>query len=238
MTNKERIWNKLMEKIGNPKGVAGLMANIRSESAFKSTNLQNSYEKKLGMNDSEYTAAVDSGSYVNFIGDSAGYGLCQWTSPGRKQALLNYARSVGKSIGDMDMQLDFLIIELKTSYKYVWNALVSATSVREASDIVMTKFERPKNQSEKAKAGRAKYGTEYYNQFCKTTAPSTSEQFYPVPNYNGYSIADALKSIGVDNSYTFRKKIAAKNGMVSYRGTISENNRLLDKLRRGVLVRA
>jgi long-subunit fatty acid transport protein len=37
-----------------------------------------------------------------------GYGLAQWTFWSRKQALLDFAKTAGKSIGDMTMQLDFL----------------------------------------------------------------------------------------------------------------------------------
>ena len=50
------------------------------------------YEKGLGLTDAEYTAAVDSGSYSNFVRDSSGYGLAQWTYWSRKEAMLNYAR--------------------------------------------------------------------------------------------------------------------------------------------------
>ncbi len=49
------------------------------------------------MTDTTYTAAVDSGSYTNFVHDSAGYGLAQWTYHSRKQALLDFARAAGKS---------------------------------------------------------------------------------------------------------------------------------------------
>ena len=98
-TNEQKIWNFLKEKIGSDLGVAGLMGNLYAESALKPGNLQNSYEKKLGYTDSSYTEAVDDGSYSNFVRDSAGYGLAQWTYWSRKEALLNYAKSVGKSVG-------------------------------------------------------------------------------------------------------------------------------------------
>ena len=45
-------------------GVAGILINIECESAFKSTNLQDSYELSLGMNDAQYTSRVDNGSYM------------------------------------------------------------------------------------------------------------------------------------------------------------------------------
>lgn len=67
------------------------MGNLYAESALKPTNLQNTYEKKLGFSDTAYTQAVDNGTYTNFVKDSAGYGLAQWTHWSRKQALLAYA---------------------------------------------------------------------------------------------------------------------------------------------------
>ena len=69
------------------------MGNLEAESAMTPTNLQNSYESKLGMNDAEYTASVDAGVYTNFATDAAGYGLAQWTWNTRKQALLNHCKS-------------------------------------------------------------------------------------------------------------------------------------------------
>jgi hypothetical protein len=39
--------------------------------------------------------------------------------------------------------MEFLAYQLSTSYKTVWATLLGATSVREASDAVLLKFERP-----------------------------------------------------------------------------------------------
>ena len=155
---RENIYNKLMAEINNTYGVCGLLGNIQSESNFKSTNMQNSYEARLGMNDTTYTQAVDNGSYTDFAIDRVGYGLCQWTSSGRKAGLLAYAKEHSKSIGDEDMQVDYLLHELSTGYKAVLKVLKNATSVKEASDYVCTKYERPADQSEKALANRAKKG--------------------------------------------------------------------------------
>lgn len=170
MSNEQKIWSFLFGKIGNAYGVAGLMGNLNAESGLRPNNLQNTYEKSLGMSDDKYTAAVDNGSYTNFAKDSAGYGLAQWTYHTRKAALLAYAKSVGASIGSLDMQLNFLYKELSENYKTsVLAVLKSAKSVREASDIVLTKFERPANQSEAVKVKRAEYGRIYYNKYAATS---------------------------------------------------------------------
>lgn len=139
-------------------GAVGLLGNIKAESGFVSYNLQQTYEKKLGMSDKEYTAAVDSGKYSKekFTKDAAGYGLCQWTYKTRKANLYDFAKKKKSSIGSAEMQIDFLIEELKNSYKAVYNKLCKTDSIDEAARYVMLKFEKPANVSESAQKGRVK----------------------------------------------------------------------------------
>ena len=173
-TTAKTIWNFLISKGMTEAGAAALMGNLFAESGLNSTNLQNSFESSLGYNDASYTTAVDNGSYryktytdvrSSFSRDSAGYGLAQWTYWSRKQALYDYAKSRGTSIGNLNMQLDFLWQELNASYPTVVKALTTATSVKTASDIVLTQFERPADQSTSVKELRANYGRAYYSYF-------------------------------------------------------------------------
>ena len=145
-STERTIWNFLRCKGMSPAGAAGLMGNLYAESGLNPQNLQNSYEKRLGFTDTAYMAAVDSGAYSNFVHDSAGYGLAQWTYWSRKESLLNFARKTSASIGSLEMQLDFMIRELK-GYAAVWEVLRTARTVREASDIVLTRYERPADMS-------------------------------------------------------------------------------------------
>ena len=169
-TNEERIWNYLIGKGMSSAGAAGLMGNLYAESALNPKNLQNTSEKKLGYTDDSYTAAVDNGSYSNFVRDSAGYGLAQWTYWSRKQNMLEFARAAGKSIGDLEMQLDFLFKELSEGYKTVLATLKAATTVKAASDSILLNYERPADQSEAVKAKRASYGQTYYDKYAKTAS--------------------------------------------------------------------
>lgn len=185
-TNEERIWGFLVGKGMSEAGAAGLMGNLYAESGLNPQNLQNTYEKKLGYTDAAYTAAVDSGKYQNFVKDSAGYGLAQWTYWSRKQNLLNFARAAGKSIGDLDMQLDFLFKELSESYKSVLATLKTATSVRAASDSVLLNFERPANQGETVRAKRASYGQSYFDKYSVGKGGNTMSNS-PLVNYTKLS---------------------------------------------------
>ena len=169
--NEKAIWDYLYGKIGNAYGVAGLMGNLYAESALRPNNLQNTYEKKLGLSDTQYTAKVDDGSYTNFVKDSAGYGLAQWTYWSRKQALQEYAKASGKSIGDLDMQLAFIWKELSEGYKALLKTLQTATSVTDASTAVLTQYERPADQGASVQAKRTGYGQTYYDKYAGATYP-------------------------------------------------------------------
>lgn len=203
-----RIWNYLYSFIGNPYGTAGLMGNLCAESALRPNNLQDQYEALLGYDDITYTQAVDDGSYDNFVGDSAGYGLAQWTYYARKQNLYDFAQAQGKSIGDLDLQLQFLSRELTGTS--ILAVLRSATSVREASDVVLLQFEAPLDQSEKVQLVRARLGELYYNSFVlgtqaegqltqkqrKVIEIATNSDSYGIPANPGYCQAWAAYVYG------------------------------------------
>lgn len=142
-SNEQIIWQFLKKQGFTDAGAAGMMGNLFAESALSPINLQNTYEKKLGYSDSAYTTAVDNGTYTNFVKDSAGYGLAQWTYWSRKQNLLNYAKSKGVSIGDLNMQLEFLMQELSAGYSSLLKTLKTTNSVLVASNGVLLQFERP-----------------------------------------------------------------------------------------------
>ena len=190
-TNEEIIWNFLLGKIGNEYGVAGMMGNLYAESGLRPDNLQNAYEKRLGYTDASYTAAVDNGTYKKFGTDSAGYGLAQWTYHTRKKALLAFAQSKKKSVGDLGMQLEFLYKELSESYKGVFADLKSAKTILAASNSVLMKFERPANQSAAVQNKRAAYGQKFYDKYAGKT-PVVPEQKPSAVPYRVRVTADVL----------------------------------------------
>ena len=128
MANESTIWNFLKGKGISNYGIAGIMGNLYAESGLLPNNLENTYEKKLGMTDAQYTAAVDNGTYKNFVKDAAGYGLAQWTYYTRKQGLLDYVKSKGVSIGNLNAQLDYLYKELSAMSGFA-ASVKNATSV-------------------------------------------------------------------------------------------------------------
>lgn len=201
------IWDFLISKGLNAYAVAGLMGNLYAESALNPKNLQNTSNKKLNMTDEEYTQKVDDGTYTNFVRDSAGYGLAQWTYWSRKQNLHEFAKSAGKSIGDLGMQLEFLWNELQ-GYKAVINTLKTAKSIREASDAVITGYERPADQSEGAKKKRAEYGQVYYDRYTKLTQKENGSAC-TVKEFQEWLNEKYSAGLVVDNSYGPKTEAAA-----------------------------
>lgn len=213
-SDEKTIWDFLFKKIGNTYGVAGLMGNLYAESSLRSTNLQNTYETSLGYSDASYTSAVDSGKYTNFVRDNAGYGLAQWTYYIRKQNLLNFAKYKNKSIGDLEMQLEFLYEELSKDYVSVLTSLKSSKSVKAASDVVLTQFEKPKDQSDSVKSKRAGFGQVYYDRYAKS---SIVREVKKDENGRWYCYTNGVKDI----SFTGLAKNNAgtwycKNGLVDF----------------------
>lgn len=196
--DEKTIWNFLMVHIDNEYGVAGLMGNLYAESALRSNNLQQSYETKLGYNDTTYTTAVDNGSYDNFVKDAAGYGLAQWTYWSRKQAMLEFHQSKKKSIGDLQTQLEFLVKELSESYKGVWSDLKNATSILAASNSVLLKFERPANQGESVQKKRAEYGQKYYDKYADEV-PTTQPEVPSTPAETEFKVGDIVNFNGTNH---------------------------------------
>lgn len=191
VSDESRIWDFLRGRGLSAIATAGVMGNLHAESVLNPKNLQNSFEKKLGMNDEEYTKAVDSGKYTNFVHDGAGYGLAQWTYFSRKQALLDYAKQRKSSIGDLYTQLDFMWQEM-SGYLGLFEVLAKAKTIREASDAIMTGYEKPADQSEAAKQRRGLFAQQYYEKFA-TSVPDATATATPRSQFTVNIISDSVR---------------------------------------------
>ena len=214
-TNEERIWNFLKAHDFTDTGAAAMMGNMQAESCCRSDNLQDTYNTRLGMTDAQYVAAVDSGNYGNFANDGAGFGLNQWTWGPWKKSLLEFSRMQGKSIGDLEMQLEYLLAVLSGDCAAVLKKCRTGDSIRAISDVILTQFERPADQGEGTRAYRAKLGQSFYDKFAgaevivEDPAPATEpapEQ--PVRSSRETFVATAASFIGcMEADGSFRKII-------------------------------
>ena len=71
-----------------------------------------------------------------------------------------------------------------------------------------------------------------YNEVQKIVNNGTTSYY---KKFNNSSLVDGLKSIGVDSSFSNRKKIAKANGISNYEGTTSQNNKLCSLAKQGKL---
>jgi lysophospholipase L1-like esterase len=140
--NHQKAFNYFISKGFTPQQSAGIVGNLDAESGVNPRIIQ-------GGGESDNIT----------VNNRTGYGIAQWTSSGRQQGLVDFARSRGLLIeGDLALQLDYLMKELTEGYTDVFTAIKAAPDLKTASDIFMTKFERPKDQSPSARDGRAARG--------------------------------------------------------------------------------
>lgn len=153
-----------------PIAACAMGGNMMCESNMTANIAQRGMTK---LTDAEYTAAADSGA-IDFALDAVGYGLCQWTYFTRKQRLLEYAKSMGASVGDEETQVNFCLKELKTEYRVLWEYLTTAQDLYGAAARICKEYERPavNNIADRANAGNALY-MQYGSQLDATAAGET-----------------------------------------------------------------
>lgn len=205
--NEKIIWDFLLAHIKNEYGVAGLIGNLFGESTLRPENLENIYEKRWKTSDAAYTDAINNGTYTReqFKNDKGGYGIAQWTFWSRKEGLYDYAKQLGVLINDLNMQLNYLWIELTTKYTTTLDVLYNAKSVKEASDEVLVHFEHPgavddPNKVDKVKATRYSYSMNYYDKFATGSEPTG------IYMYDGVNYAPVFDPTFYSNRYNDLKK--------------------------------
>jgi hypothetical protein len=83
------------------------------------------------------------------VPNESSYGLAQWNQyAGRLPALENYAASYRAPASDFDTQLNFIVREMNTTEQAARDALMRATTPKEALDAV-TAYERPLGYTQK-----------------------------------------------------------------------------------------
>ena len=166
MSNEQMIWKLLMEGIGNPYGVAALMGNLMAESSLNPLCKTGGKADIKKLSAAEYASRVQTGliSRDKFAHDGVAFGLAQWCYWSRKDALWVYADDNRMDIREVKTQIGYMLKEIR-KYKTVWTALQEAKTVKEASDVVLLRYEKPANTSDAIKEKRAKYGEEYFTKY-------------------------------------------------------------------------
>ena len=160
---ENEIWRILTAKWGlTDFQAAGLMSSIQAESSFCPYNVQ-------GMGGSD-----DRGAYTYNTGDSVGFGLCQWTSSGRKAALQSYASAHGgsKLVWDFDTQMGFMAQEVDMA------VLKACKTLYEAAEWAVMRYERPNQRYANSWPGtRYEKGKEIYRRHTGKAYEETALSF-------------------------------------------------------------
>lgn len=219
MSKEKIIWDFFKSKGLNDYSCAGLMGNLQSESGLNPKNLENYYESRLGFTDESYVQAVDNGTYTKdqFIYDQAGFGIYQITYWSRKKGFYEYVKSKGASIGNLEVQLEYLYKELSTSYKSVLSTLKNATSILEASNAVLFKFENPADQSVKVQNYRASLGQQFYDKYAGKQVSQPQEVVQETKtNDMTYTVKSGDTLSGIASKYnTTYQKLAEYNNIAN-----------------------
>lgn len=168
----QAIWKFFIEKGVSEIGTAGIMGNLYQESHFAANNMQNRFEGVY--NDETYTAAVDSGAYTNFIHDNIAYGIAQFKWWTLKRDLLAYACERGTSIGNLEMQLNFLWSTMNSPlYEtvYLVSDLNACTTPGDAATVFLRDYEKAGANAETE--ARIAYANSTYEQFVGNNSGST-----------------------------------------------------------------
>lgn len=137
----QTIFTRLVAAGMTPESACGMLGNMQAESGLRSNNAQDGLSP---LSDPVYTDYANRG-LIDFVNDSIGYGLCQWTLASRKRKMIDFHRQRGVSIDHEDTQVDFCLWELQNEpeYRELWNFLCTNKGVAAAADLICEKFERP-----------------------------------------------------------------------------------------------
>ncbi len=135
--NKEKVYNFLISKGLTPNQAAGIMGNMEAEAGFNPKLVEYAYSDPPHESD-------DVPPNRNSAGQP-GYGLVQWTSPGRKDGLRKRATEQNKKASDLGLQLDYFYYELFESdgYKKTGDKIKASDSLENAAEVMLKEYEIP-----------------------------------------------------------------------------------------------
>lgn len=162
-TQEQYIWYYILGilnalEINNAKLIASaIVGGIIAESEGSPILLNPDYTNEddyidMKMSSELYTLRIDNfynlnNEYRNFPYDGAGYGIIQYDTYNTKIKLLEYSKSQKQSIGNLKLQLDFLMNDLQFNHKEKWTKLLKSTTTDKASGIIHEYFNSIKADS-------------------------------------------------------------------------------------------
>ncbi len=137
--NTAKAFNYLIDQGFTPHQAAGITGNLLGESGLMPNRKQG--------------AGIQTISSVKEIVPNVGFGIAQWTPVTRQQAWIEFAEKKGEDALSLELQLQFLMDELKTNSGYGLKEIKEAGDVRQATWIFLAFFEIPGSVLDAGKAG-------------------------------------------------------------------------------------
>lgn len=137
--NAAKAYNYLVgEDVGlKPFQAQGIVGNLMGESSVMPNRKQGA-----GMQTIDSIKPIQT-DIANGDVPSLGFGIAQWTSPGRQQAWLDFAKKQGEDALSLSLQLKYLVHELETDPHYGYAELKKTSDLKNATWIFLAFFERP-----------------------------------------------------------------------------------------------
>lgn len=206
-------------------GAIGLLGNLQGETSdFDPMSLETLYRNRFGLTDAEYTDRANKGLKVyndkTFVFDSAGYGIAQWTWWDRKKGLLEFAQSLGKSVGDLAVQVQHMFKEMQTRYPKTWKVLTTTDDYREAVKICVNEYEKPANANQAIET-RCGYAANFLKQY--EDIPAVEER-PAVDNSQTTEVADRLKVVNLALSQVGYKEKKSNSQLDDFDANAGTNN--------------
>lgn len=152
--NATKIMTGLLNAGYSQAETAGVIGSLKGESgAFNPGEGENKYMGDISENDMSFRV-TDSACYSR-----CGFGIAQWTSQNRQEGLQDYADSKNMSVASLSLQIEYLIVELKSpSYNFApgssnfdTNGENNAEAAGRAATAVCERYEIPGTTAEEVR---------------------------------------------------------------------------------------
>ena len=174
----KKIWDFFQSRGFTPLQTAGAMGNLDIESMGFKPHVWECDQKEYPSIRAALKATKDDPDTQKY-GDGWGYGFAQWSAWNgnpRRDNLMKFAKLQGKSDGDWQTQLDFLLKEISEgefASNQTWNEINKVNTPEEAADIFCDYVESP-NPDYAHKDWRENAARQYYDQFASTVSHQRS----------------------------------------------------------------
>lgn len=184
--NAERIFNFFVSPPHDlkPYQAAGIMGNMAAESGLEPRLVEYGWLNSRGETSvpGSPTSLDDDVPPDRGAQGQPGYGLVQWTSPGRKKGLRD--RAVGIKAGDLGLQLNYVMEELNTGYQSVLARLRATTNVADATHVIEDEYEVHAGPRQPDRVTSAEY---FLRKYGSGTPPSSAPAVRPANTCGGGS---------------------------------------------------